>query len=63
MGHRFVIKVSSRMMARHFSSASHILLLVRRALQEMGPLEPMNIFLRLEMDRMNKVITTVCSDL
>ncbi|GFV14137.1 dynein heavy chain 8, axonemal [Trichonephila clavipes] len=29
----------------------------------MGPLEPINIFLRLEIDRMNKVIQTVRSDL
>ncbi|GFY45418.1 dynein heavy chain 8, axonemal, partial [Trichonephila inaurata madagascariensis] len=41
----------------------YILHEVRRALQEMGPLEPINIFLRLEIDRMNKVIQTVRSDL
>ncbi|XP_054710373.1 dynein axonemal heavy chain 5-like [Uloborus diversus] len=36
---------------------------VKRAIAEMGALEPMNIFLRLEMDRMNKVIQSVRSDL
>ncbi|GFU39152.1 dynein heavy chain 8, axonemal [Nephila pilipes] len=43
--------------------SEYILHEVRRALQEMGPLEPINIFLRLEIDRMNKVIQTVRSDL
>lgn len=33
---------------------------VKEALQRMGALQPMNIFLRQEIDRMQKVIKAVC---